>query len=83
MSGLTIRQVQMRVQHFGGAPIQIPGNGTRIVARTVASGSSAVAFHIPELMEDLDDLSAAREAEDDIARHGTIRWEDIEKPEAP
>ncbi len=82
MSGLMIRQVQMRVQQFGGAPIQIPGNGTRIVARTVGSSTSAVAFDIPDFSEDLDDLAAAREAEDDIARHGAIRWEDIDEAEA-
>lgn len=82
MSGLTIRQVQMKVQHFGGAPIQIPGNGTRIVARTVGSGSLAVTVQFPELTEDLEDLAAAREAEDDIARHGAIRWEDIDEAEA-
>ncbi len=82
MSGLTIRQVQMRVQHFDGAPIQIPGNGTRI-ARTVGSGSLAVTLQVPEFTEDLDDLAAAREAENDIARHGAIRWEDLDEAEVP
>lgn len=82
MSGLTIRQVQMRVRQFGGAPVLIPRDAARVVASTVGSGSLAVPLQLPALIEDLDDLAAAREAEEDIARHGAVRWEDLDSLDA-